>query len=50
MIRYPIPNITNPLIVPKQTLKKNKTIKKNKYLDQILSEKFKNKYLSLRKY
>lgn len=50
MIRYPIPNITNPLTVPKQKLKQNKTIKKNKYLDQILSEKFKNKYLSLRKY
>ena len=50
MIRYPIPNITNPIIVPKQTAKKNKTIQKNKYLDQILSEKFKKKYLALRKH
>lgn len=50
MIRYPIPNITNPMKVPKRTVKKNKTVHKNKYLDQILSEKFKNKYLTLRKY
>lgn len=50
MIRYPIPNITNPMTVPKQTVKKNKTIQKNKYLDQILSEKFKKKYLALRKH
>ena len=46
MIRYPIPKITNPLNVPKQTVKKNKIIKKNKYLDNILSEKFKKKYLA----
>jgi len=46
MIRYPIPNITKSMIVPKQTVKKNKIIKKNKYLDNILSEKFKKKYLA----
>ena len=46
MIRYPIPNITKPMIVPKQEVKKNKIIKKNKYLDYILSEKFKKKYLA----
>ena len=50
MIRYPITNITNPMTVPKQTVKKNKTVQKNKYLDQILSEKFKKKYLALRKH
>tara|TARA_B100000965_G_C19235728_1_gene602124 strand:+ start:534 stop:650 length:117 start_codon:yes stop_codon:yes gene_type:complete len=38
------------MIVPKQEVKKNITIKKNKYLDQILSEKFKKKYLALRKH
>jgi hypothetical protein len=46
MIRYPIPNITKPMTVPKQTVKKNKTIKKNKYLDNILSKKFKKQYFA----
>ena len=38
------------MTVPKQTVKKNKTVQKNKYLDQIISEKFKKKYLALRKH
>ena len=50
MIPYPIPKITETITVPKKTVQRYNNIKKNKYLDQILSEKFKKNYLSLRKY
>jgi len=49
MIRYPVPKITETITIPKKNTQKYNNIKKNKFLDQILSEKFKKTYFNLRK-